>query len=136
MSLPAIQQTAPLSSQEKLLAMIQKQFPQYHPVLSMVQIAHSTDDEHLEFACHKEVAKYVQEVDRKVQVDAKIHETRRVIVELFGDGQGGDVIEGDVRTVLEDGSGSPEIVHQGVMHHSLRSVAELVEHEEVKHAAS
>lgn len=77
----------PASSQDRLLAMIQATRPNYHPVLAMVDLAHSTDedvDSALKFQCHKEVAKYVVAVDKFVDIKSDIRKTQRVVVELFG----------------------------------------------------
>lgn len=108
-----------LSSQDRLLAMIRAKHPEYHPVLSMVQIALDVDhdgedgDRALAFACHKEVAKYTVQVDRHTEIKSEIVKTRRVVVEMFSspqqiDAQPSPVLEADVtdvdvrRTVVED----------------------------------
>lgn len=74
---------ATVTSQDRLLTLIRQRYPDYHPVLAMVDIAQTTEDEVLEFNAHKEVAKYVVQVDRQTEIKREIKQTRRVIVELF-----------------------------------------------------
>jgi hypothetical protein len=73
-----------------LLAFIQSKYPEYHPIMAMVEIARNVDhmgedgDRSLAFQCHKEVAKYVVAVDRISEIRADIVKTKRVVVEMFG----------------------------------------------------
>lgn len=80
---PTDEASVTVSSQDTLLAMIRKKYPDYHPVIAMVDIAQTTEDEVLEFNAHKEVAKYVVQVDRQTEIKREIKKTRRVVVELF-----------------------------------------------------
>lgn len=97
-----------MSSQDRLLAIIQKQHPEYHPVLAMVEIAMEqrragdSGDAALEFACHKEVAKYVVQVDKFVEVKQELKQTKRVVVELFaGQDHPARAIEAEVADVTD-----------------------------------
>ena len=98
---PVLDQTR-LSSQEKLLAEVRKKYPEYHPVIAMAELAHETENEALEFMCHKEVAKYTVAVDKNVQIDERITRTRRVVVELFDGGHGTNIAQ-HALTLDEDG---------------------------------
>jgi hypothetical protein len=74
-----------VSSQEKLLTLIQEKHPNYHPVVALVDMAHESElDSSVRFQCHKEVAKYVVAVDKFVEVKHEVKQTKRVVVELFG----------------------------------------------------
>lgn len=73
-----------VSSQDKLLALVQRTYPNYHPVLALATLAHVSEDETVQFNCHKVVAQYVVQVDRFVEVKSEVKQTRRVVVELFG----------------------------------------------------
>ena len=49
------------SRSELLLGMIQKEFPNYHPLISIARIAHHGDaDLKTQLECHKTIAKYVE----------------------------------------------------------------------------
>jgi len=66
-----------------MLDMIRARHPGYHPVIAMADLAHSTDNEELEFKCHQAIAKYVAPELKSIEVRAEINEQRRVIVEMF-----------------------------------------------------
>lgn len=70
-----------------ILSMIHQEYPEYHPLLSIARLAHTTDDEKLEFDCHKTIAKYVEPELKSLELKAPKDEHRRVRVTLF------DVIE-------------------------------------------
>ena len=44
---------------ESLLELIESEFPDYDPVVAMIQVAHEAESEELRFAAHKEVASYL-----------------------------------------------------------------------------
>jgi hypothetical protein len=92
-----------VSSQDKLLQLVQAKYPGYHPIVAMAEIAHSTEDEIVELHCHKEIAKYVVAVDRFVEVKQEVKQTKRVVVELFGgpDQPRATPIENNASPVLE-----------------------------------
>jgi hypothetical protein len=78
-----------LQSQAELaLALCQREFPNYHPLVSMTRLAHRADvvaDARLEFEVHKAILPYVVPKLSSVEVKQDIHEERRVVVSLFED---------------------------------------------------
>jgi hypothetical protein len=59
----------PNKPKRALLALLQERYPGYHPVLKMVEIAHSPDSSlELQAQMHKEVARYVEPVLQAVAV--------------------------------------------------------------------
>ena len=69
-----------------LLGMIKSKYPNYHPVLAMVDLAHNPaidDNFELQFQCHKTVAQYVQPTLKSIEVKQKVIDARRVVVSLF-----------------------------------------------------
>ena len=83
---------------DRMLEMIRQRHPEYHPVLAMADLAHSTDNEELEFKCHQAIAKYVAPELKSIEVRAEINEQRRVIVEMFDEA----VIKHDVPLPLAE----------------------------------
>jgi hypothetical protein len=69
-----------------VLSLIQREYPQYHPVLAMVQLAHRHDvhgqDPKLEFEIHKAIAPYVAPRLSSMEIRPP-QEPTRVIVSLF-----------------------------------------------------
>lgn len=69
-----------------LIQQIQKQFPGYHPVLAIVEMAHDpqlANNPELRFHCHKTVARYVSPELKAVEVNVGSTAHRRVTVSLF-----------------------------------------------------
>jgi hypothetical protein len=66
-----------------VLAMIQQEFPGYHPLISIARIAHTTEDMGLEFMCHKTICKYVESELKSLEIKAPVDDSRRVRVSLF-----------------------------------------------------
>lgn len=89
----------PLSRRDLLLGMIQKEFPQYHPLIAIARIAHHGDaDLKLQFECHKTIAKYVEPELKSIEVKGGMEHRHSVKVSLF-DSPGVEptpVIEGEV----------------------------------------
>lgn len=104
----------PLARRELLLGMIQKEFPSYHPLLSIARIAHSQDaDLKLQFECHKTIAKYVEPEIKSIEVKGEVGHRHRVSVSLFEPVDTGftPVIEGEkVPPALESQPGGQEIL--------------------------
>jgi hypothetical protein len=88
-----------------VLELVQRHYPEYHPVLAMVRLAHDdrvTADPRLEFEVHKAVAPYC--VPKLASVEVKPpQEASRVIVSLFEDMQleDGTTVEVEVPLVRE-----------------------------------
>ena len=57
-----------LAQGAKILALLQEKYPGYHPLLGVAEIAHTTDDERLEFDCHKTLSKYIEPELKSVEV--------------------------------------------------------------------
>lgn len=72
------------SRRELLLGMIQKEFPNYHPLISIARIAHHGDaDLKTQLECHKTIAKYVEPELKSIEVKGEITGRHRVQVSLF-----------------------------------------------------
>lgn len=72
------------SRRDLLLGMIQKEFPAYHPLISIARIAHHGDaDLKLQFEAHKTIAKYVEPELKSIEVKGEITGRHRVSVSLF-----------------------------------------------------
>jgi hypothetical protein len=99
------------------MALIQAKHPEYHPLLAMIDIAKDEamsgeeGDRALAFACHKEVAKYVLAVDRHVEVKQQTTQTRRVVVELFGEERPVEALPPEAVTDVE--VKHTQLVHRG-----------------------
>lgn len=95
------------SRRDVLLAMIQKEFKGYHPLISIARIAHHGDaDLKLQYECHKTIAKYVEPELKSLEVKGEITGRHRVSVSLFEQPSSGQtpVIEGQALRVLESGT--------------------------------
>lgn len=74
------------SASEQALALVQAEYPNYHPLISLARLAHREsviEDPKLEFEVHKALLPYVVPKLSSVEVKSEISETRRVIVSLF-----------------------------------------------------
>lgn len=78
------QLTPELSRRDHLLGMLQKEYPNYHPLVSIARIAHDqAADLKLQFECHKTIAKYVEPELKSIEVKGEINGRHRVSVSLF-----------------------------------------------------
>lgn len=77
---------------DRILAMIRRKFPEYHPLMSIAELAHDSEDERLQFDCHKALARFIEPELKSVEVKATVEDRRRVVVTLF-DGDGGPPAE-------------------------------------------
>lgn len=67
-----------------LLAEIRRKYPNYHPIMAMVDIAHDKDASlELQFNCHKTVAKYIEPELKSIEVKGEIRNVQQVKVSLF-----------------------------------------------------
>ena len=74
------------SPADMALAMIRSEYPNYHPLVSLVRLAHKDEviaDPRLEFEIHKAILPYVTPKLSSIEVKSEVNETRRVIVSLF-----------------------------------------------------
>lgn len=75
-----------MSSAEMALSIVQREFPNYHPLVSLARLAHKEDviaDPKLELEVHKTILPYVQPKLSSVEVKTEDNDPRRVIVSLF-----------------------------------------------------
>lgn len=91
---------------EAALALIQREYPNYHPLVSLARLAHKqevVDDPKLEFEVHKTLLPYVAPRLSSVEVKQDIKEERRVIVSLFEmhELEDGRIIETEVPLVTD-----------------------------------
>lgn len=92
---------------EGILALIRTKYPGYHPLMSIVDLAHETGEDvspDLRFKCHATIARYITPELKSVEVRATIEDRRRVVVSLFGEGDIEDAV------LLEDKSGDSEVL--------------------------
>lgn len=78
------------SAAEIALNLVQREYPNYHPLVSLARMAHNEDvraDPKLEFEVHKAILPYVMPKLSSVEVKADVKEERRVIVSLFEERQ-------------------------------------------------
>jgi hypothetical protein len=76
------QNKAPVSA----LELVQRAFPNYHPIVALAKMAHRADvqdDPRLEFEVHKAILPYVTPKLASVEVSVKNPDDRRVVVSLF-----------------------------------------------------
>lgn len=91
------------SRRDLLLGMIQKEFPSYHPLISIARIAHHGDaDLKTQLECHKTIAKYVEPELKSIEVKGEITGRHRVQVSLF-EPQGAEFtpVEANLRPAIE-----------------------------------
>lgn len=68
----------------RLLKMIQQRHPNYHPALSIADIANDSDvDDELALRAHSTLLKYIEPELRSIQIQADVKETRTIRVSLF-----------------------------------------------------
>jgi len=88
------------SASEQALALIQQEYPNYHPLVSLARLAHREDvlqDAKLELEVHRTILPYVAPKLANVEVKAHNPDDRRVVVSLFE-----DVALPDGRHVMEE----------------------------------
>lgn len=76
------------SASEQALALVQSEYPNYHPLVSLARLAHRADviqDAKLELEIHKTILPYVAPKLANVEVKAAGSDDRRVVVSLFED---------------------------------------------------
>ena len=85
------------------MQMIQREFPNYHPLLSIARIAHKDDAPlGLQFEAHKVIAKYVESELKSVEHKGSVEQRHSVKVSLF------DPIDGEYSVVKESSLPSPD----------------------------
>jgi hypothetical protein len=94
------------NASEMALELVQREFPNYHPLISLARLAHRTEviaDPKLELEVHRTILPYVAPKLANVEVKAEVREERRVIVSLFEDRQlpDGRTVEVEVPLISE-----------------------------------
>lgn len=94
------------SPADKALALVRSEFPNYHPLVSLVRLAHKQeviDEPRLEFEIHKAILPYVTPKLSSIEVQSEVNETRRVIVSLFEQHTlpNGNVVDVEVPLITE-----------------------------------
>lgn len=85
-----------------LLMEVRKRYPNYHPVIAMVDIAHHADASlDLQFNCHKTIAKYIEPELKSIEVKGDFKQQQTVRVSLFGDNEPETVAYQDVPSMCE-----------------------------------
>lgn len=95
------------SAAEAALALIQTDYPEYHPLISLARMAHRPDvlaDPKLEHEVHKTILPYVAPKLANVEVKHQSDDDRRVIVSLFEDVrlEDGRTTEAQIPFLVED----------------------------------
>jgi len=64
---------------QKLLELLQKEYPSYHPLVALARLAHSTEDDRVEMGCHATIAKYIEPELKSIEVRANIKQDHGVL---------------------------------------------------------
>ena len=91
-----------LKQGERILSLLQEKYPGYHPVMGIAKIAHSTDDEQLEFNCHKAQARYVEPELKSVEVSQAPRDSEILKV----------IFEGEFEEVIPPSNGAPVLEYK------------------------
>ncbi len=76
----------PNKPKRRLLARIQADFPDYHPVIEMVKVAIDEDaDKHDRFNANKEVAKYIEPALKAIEVKSEVDGELKVTIQRLTD---------------------------------------------------
>lgn len=93
-----------------LLAEIRKRYPNYHPVIAMVDIAHHAEAPlELQYNCHKTVAKYIEPELKNVEVKQELRQMSTVRVSMFEDASDVKFVEGNSANILPPVVATPTI---------------------------
>ena len=96
------------NASEMALSLVQSEFPNYHPLISLARLAHKEEviaDPKLELEVHKSILPYVTPKLSSVEVKPDQSDQRRVIVSLFEERQleNGSIVDVEMPLVLEEG---------------------------------
>lgn len=76
-----------------LLGLIRKTYPNYHPIVAIVDIAHNPEASlELQYNCHKTVAKYIEPELKSIEVKGDFVDRKTVSVSLFDESEVEDVV--------------------------------------------
>lgn len=85
------------SPEQDALSLIQKHFPEYHPLIALSRLAHRPDvmqDPKLELEVHKAILPYVTPKLSSVEVKPAGDDRRRVVISLFEEDLDVEDVEG------------------------------------------
>jgi hypothetical protein len=88
------------------LSLIQREFPNYHPLLGLARLAHKQEvirDSRLEFDVHKALLPYVSPRLATIEVKSENSEDRRVVVSLFEEKtlENGSIVETEIPLITD-----------------------------------
>lgn len=92
-----------MTAAESALGLVQREYPQYHPLVALARMAHREDviaDPKLELDVHKTILPYVQPKLASIEVKQVNQDDRRVIVSLFDEATLADGSQVDVERHL------------------------------------
>ena len=76
-----------------LLEMINSEYPGYHPIMAIAQMAHRPNlPPEIEFQCHKTIAEFITPKVKSVEI-SQGDDRRRVTITMFGEDSDEDNIE-------------------------------------------
>ena len=81
---------------DKVLELLRETYPEYHPLIGLAKIAHTTEDERLEFDCHKVLSEFVEPKLKSVEVQQTISEDS--LLRVVFDGEYEEIPEHDGTT--------------------------------------
>lgn len=98
--------TRVMSAAERALSLVQSEYPNYHPLISLARMAHDQRviaDPRLELEVHRSILPYVAPKLANVEVKQTDPDSRRIVVSLFENKQleDGRVVEVEVPLVRE-----------------------------------
>lgn len=82
---------------DRVLDLLQKEYPGYHPLIGVAKIAHRTEDDRLEFDCHKVLCEYIEPKLKSIEVSTALPED--AVLKVFFDG--------DCEEIIKDGASAP-----------------------------
>ncbi len=91
-----------LKQGDRVLSLLNSEFPGYHPIIGIARIAHTTEDEKLRFDCHKALARYVEPELKSVEISTAPDSASELIV----------TFEGEVVDITDDGPPVPALEHK------------------------
>ena len=94
------------NASEQALDIVQREFRDYHPLVSLARLAHRDDvvcDPKLELEVHKAILPYVTPKLSSVEVKTDNSEARRVVVSLFEPQQleNGSIVDAEVNAAAD-----------------------------------
>lgn len=95
-----------MTAAERALSLVQSEFPNYHPLISLARMAHDVrvqQDPKLELEVHRSILPYVSPKLANVEVKQTDPDARRIVVSLFESKQleDGRVVEVEVPLVRD-----------------------------------